>query len=69
MPSGHMPFRRTLAAHAAYSVAVQRRKLRPSLTFTKDDFDIWSEYDEKGTTTAWVALQAKLVVSSVEHLE
>jgi len=64
-----MPFRRTLAAHAAYSVAVQRRKLRPSLTFTKDDFDIWNEYDEKGTTTAWVALQAQLVVSSVEHLE
>ena len=63
MPSGYTPFRRTLAAHAAYSVAVQRHKLRSSLYFTKNDFDIWSEYDEKGTTTAWVALQASLVSS------
>ena len=64
MPSGHMPFRRTLTAHAAYSVALQRHKLRSSLSFTKDDFDIQSEYDEKGTTTAWVAAQAQLVVPS-----
>lgn len=63
MPSGHTPFRRVLAEHAAYSVAAQRHKLRHSLSFTKDDFDPWSGYDEKGTTKAWVALQAKLVLS------
>jgi len=62
-PSGHMPFRRVLAAHAAYSVAIQRHKLRPSLSCTKDDFDIGSGHDEKGTTQAWVALQAMLVLS------
>ena len=62
-PSGWHPFRRTLAAHAAYSAAIQRHKLHSSLCFTKDDFDIWSDYDEKGTTAAWVALQANLVLS------
>jgi hypothetical protein len=61
LPSGHTPFRHVLAAHAAYSVAIQRHKTRPSLSFTKDDFDTGSGHDEKGTTQAWVALQAMLV--------
>ena len=64
LPSGHTPFRRVLAAHAAYSVSIQRHKLRPSLSFTKDDFDIGSGPDEKGTTQEWVALQALLVSSA-----
>lgn len=63
MPTGNMPFRRALAAHAAYSAMMQRHKLRPSLSFTKDDFEILSEYQEKGTTQAWVALQTQLVLS------
>lgn len=61
LPSGHTPFRSVLAAHAAYSVAIQRRKLRPSLSFTHDDFDMESGPDEKGSTQEWVALQAMLV--------
>ena len=64
MPSGCTPFRRTLTAHAAYSVALQRDKLRSALKLTKSDFDIRSDYDEKGTTAAWVALQANLVLST-----
>ena len=64
MPSGNMPFRRALVAHAAYSIMMQRHKLRPSLSFTQDDFDISSEYKEKGTTQAWVALQTQLVLSA-----
>jgi len=42
-----MPFRRTLAAHAAISVTVQQHKLRSSLSFTAKDFDIPTDYDEK----------------------
>lgn len=64
MPSGCTPFRRTLTAHAAYSVALQRHKLRSALNLTKDDFDIWSDYDEKGTTASWVALQTNFVFST-----
>lgn len=64
MPSGNMPFRRALAAHAAYSAMTQRHKLRSSLSFTKADFDILSEYQDKGTTQAWVALQTQLVLSA-----
>lgn len=63
LPSGHTPFRSVLAAHAAYSVAVQRHKLRSCLSFTKDDFDMGSGPDDKGMTQAWVALQAQLVSS------
>jgi len=65
MPSGNMPFRRALAAHAAYSAMTQRHKLR--LTFSKADFDILSEYEDKGTTQAWVALQTQLVLSTSHH--
>lgn len=54
MPSGNMPFRRTLAAHAAISVTAQQHNLRTSLSFSADDFDIVSDYQEKGTTAAWV---------------
>lgn len=64
MPSGNMPFRRALVAHAAYSAMTQRHKLRSSLSFTKADFDILSEYEDKGTTQAWVALQTQLVLSA-----
>ena len=63
MPSGNLPFRRALVAHAAYSAIIQRHKLRPSLCFTKDDFDMLSENNKKGTTQAWVALQTQLVLS------
>ena len=54
MPSGNMPFRRILAAHAAISVAAHQHKLRSALSFTAKDFDIVSDYGEKGTTAAWV---------------
>ncbi|KAL0020770.1 hypothetical protein WJX77_012050 [Trebouxia sp. C0004] len=54
MPSGNMPFRRTLAAHAAMSVTAQQYKLRSSLSFAANGFDIASDYVEKGTTAAWV---------------
>jgi len=63
LPSGHAPFRSVLAAHAAYSVAIQKHKLRPSLSFTNNDFDIGSGPDDKGNTKTWAALQAILVPS------
>ena len=40
-----------------------QHELRSSLSFTKADFDILSEYKDKGTTQAWVALQIQLVLS------
>lgn len=54
MPSGNMPFRRSLALHAAMAVAAQRLHMRSSLSFTAKDFDIVSNYVENGTTAAWV---------------
>lgn len=54
MPSGNMPFRRSLVIHAAIAVAAQRLQIRPSLSFRTEDFDIVSDYAEKGTTAAWV---------------
>ena len=68
MPSGNMPFRRSLAAHAAMSVTAQHHKLRASLSFTADDFDIVSDYKEKGTTAAWVqtSLPTALTSGAVE---
>ncbi|KAL0034244.1 hypothetical protein WJX77_005186 [Trebouxia sp. C0004] len=65
MPSGNMPFRRTLAAHAAISVTAQQHKLRSSLSFTAKDFDIVSDYVEKGTTAAWV--QTSLATAVTRH--
>jgi len=61
-----MPFRRTLAAHAAISVTVQQHKLRSSLSFTAKDFDIPTDYDEKGTTAAWV--QTSLATAITSHV-
>ncbi|DBA90106.1 TPA: hypothetical protein ACH3X1_003424 [Trebouxia sp. C0004] len=54
MLSGNMPFRRGLAAHAAMAVAAQRHNMRSSLSFRAKDFDVVSDYNEKGTTAAWV---------------
>lgn len=54
MPSGNIPFRRALAVHAAISVITQGRSLRPSLSFSTKDFELMSDYEEKGTTAAWV---------------
>ncbi|DBB18695.1 TPA: hypothetical protein ACH3X3_000303 [Trebouxia sp. C0006] len=54
MPSGNIPFRRALAVHAAISVITQGRSLRPSLSFSTKDFELISDYEEKGTTAAWV---------------
>lgn len=54
MPSGNMPFRRSLATHAAMAVAAQHLHMRSSLSFRAEDFDIVSDYAEKGTTAAWV---------------
>ena len=54
MPSGNMPFRRSLAIHAAMAVAAQHLRMRSSLSFRAEDFDIISDYAEKGTTAAWV---------------
>lgn len=54
MPSGNMPFRRSLALHAAMAVAAQRLHMRSSLSFRAEDFDIVTNYAEKGTTAAWV---------------
>ena len=54
MPSGNMPFRRSLAIHAAMAVAAQHLHMRSSLSFRAEDFDIVSQYAEKGTTAAWV---------------
>ncbi|DBA71869.1 TPA: hypothetical protein ACH3X2_010918 [Trebouxia sp. C0005] len=65
MPSGNVPFRRTLAAHAAISVTAQQHRLRSSLSFTAKDFDIVSDYDEKGTTAAWV--QTSLATAITSH--
>ena len=65
MPSGNMPFRRALAAHAAISVSAQQRRLRSSLSFTMKDFEIHSDYDEKGTTAAWV--QTSLATAIASH--
>ena len=59
--TGNMPYRRALAVHVAYSVMTQRHRLRSCLSFTEHDFDIASEYKDKGTTEAWVALQTQLV--------
>ncbi|KAA6429925.1 MAG: hypothetical protein FRX49_00357 [Trebouxia sp. A1-2] len=62
MPSGNMPFRRTLAAHAAISVTAQQHNLRTSLS--ADDFDIVSDYEEKGTTAAWVQASLATAITS-----
>ena len=64
MPSGNMPFRRSLAAHAAIAVTTQHHKLRASLSFTADDFDIVSDYKEKGTTAAWVQTTLHTAITS-----
>ena len=40
-----------------------QHKLRSSLSFTKADFDKLSEYKDKGTIQAWVALQIQLILS------
>ena len=64
MPSGNMPFRRALVAHAAISVATQQRRLRSSLSFTMKDFEIHSDYDDKGTTAAWVQTSLATTVAS-----
>jgi len=64
MPSGNMPFRRSLAAHAAMAVTVQHHKLRASLSFTADDFDIVSDYKAKGTTAAWVQTSLATAITS-----
>ena len=65
MPSGNMPFRRTLAAHAAISVTAQQHALCSSLSFTAKDFDKVSDYDEKRTTAAWV--QNSLAIAITSH--
>lgn len=65
MPSGNMPFRRALAAHAAISVAAQQHRLRSDLCFNTKDFEIHSDYDEKGTTAAWV--QSSLATAITSH--
>ena len=67
MPSGHFTLHWQRMQHTQqHNSNSQRHKLWPSLSFTKEDFDIWIEhyYDEKKTTTAWMALQAMLLVSS-----
>ena len=64
MPSGNMPFRRPLAAHAAISVTAQHHKLRASLSFTANDFDILSDYNKKGTTAAWVQTSLATAITS-----
>ncbi|DBA74808.1 TPA: hypothetical protein ACH3X2_009329 [Trebouxia sp. C0005] len=64
MPSGNMPFRRTLAAHAAISVTAQQHNLRTSLSFSADDFDIVSDCEEKGTTAAWVQNSLATAITS-----
>ena len=52
VPSGNMPFLCFLAMHAATSVTAQEHRLRSTLSFTTN-FDIVSDYEEKGTTAAW----------------
>ena len=64
MPSGNMPFRRALVAHAAISVAAQQCRLWFSLSFTMKDFEIYSDYDNKGTTAAWVQTSLATAVAS-----
>ena len=49
MLSGNMPFRRGLAAHAAMAVAAQRHNMRSSLYVRAKNFDVISDYNEKGT--------------------
>ncbi len=64
MPSGNMPFRRSLAVHAAISMTAQQHRLRSSLSFTTKDFDMVSDYDEKGTTAAWVQTGLTMALTS-----
>ena len=54
MPSGNMPFGHGLAIHAAMAVAAQHLRMRSLLSVRAVDFDIVSQYAEKGTTAAWV---------------
>ena len=47
MPSGNMPFWRSLAILAALAVAAQHLHMRSSLSFRGEDFDIVSDFAEK----------------------
>lgn len=64
MPSGNMPFRRSLAMHAAMAVAAKHFEMRSSLSFRAEDFDIVSYHAEKGTTAAWVQHSLATVIGS-----
>ena len=46
------------------AVAAQQLHMRSSLSFRAEDFDIVTDYAEKGTTAAWVQLSLATAVGS-----